>query len=968
MHTYRRFCLLILSLYASISGIANPIEVEFSKEKNADTFILSWAENPGRTYQAQYSTDAVNWIDVAPTHVNATGGYAALRAAPEARLFFRVLAYDTEAPVVEAIFPRAGSYGVPSDTPLVIDLEDMDALDLASLSATANGKSLDASSPGFAYDPQTQTLGWAPSDGTAWAGSDDVVMVSLKISDIHGHELEYTWSFETALELQLSRDYYIFGSDTALSDGQRQSWNATGGNPGEIIVNYTLDPGQLWTTDMFISSIPPRGQLTPFYGVITNVTHEASQSRYVIQYADAGLTDIITSGSFTYAPVGVQAAGFFQEKTAAITKWLKEKVDIQKNFNVSVGPKTLNFADGELKIGSASIGYKDMSAEASFAFEFNINIQDAELENAFCTYDFSTKIPITTYLKKTATGDGGMKVKPEIEIPWIKNMYVGQVGPVPVILDLDLLFGVSAQLSIGGEFTIFQTFTYTQEFSGDIRYSEATGWIRGLPQEKQKGLKKDPIEFEAKGVFQATVEPYIGLEFKLNKLIGTKFQLGLKQQFSFEGSTTWITNRNIGEAEGDIRFVYSGAGSLELSPVFLGFDDFVSLGFEFLKYQYELPARVGDVKDTTVPLGGSAEVFRPDGFYGTDDLMDALLSGRADHSEQSNVSTPSLEDVPLEIIWEKDDIPIPNKHSLNLQLEDVRDEDAGEYTLSIFQGNTLVFRNSGTVGVQSPGDYVQTPYGYSVARHEVTNADAVRVFNWAMRVSDRVGITYRTTYYTGTPETAFLSTDTFVYGTTETYPDGMGGVLMEAFSAEKILFKLRDIYFNQQTRKLEVLPGKEMLPWSCHSLDGALVYAHFLNLLEGYSSGFDLDAFTFTDIGGSYQIPTKAIQAQYSYADATTDLPNGDFIEGDSDNYYYFLDVAAWYDANSSLQKHNVGAKMPNSWGIFDALGNVAEIVRDDRSRAYGGSFADNAAGIEIQGTIIAPSKDTAGVRIIKRN
>ncbi len=50
---------------------------------------------------------------------------------------------------------------------------------------------------------------------------------------------------------------------------------------------------------------------------------------------------------------------------------------------------------------------------------------------------------------------------------------------------------------------------------------------------------------------------------------------------------------------------------------------------------------------------------------------------------------------------------------------------------------------------------------------------------------------------------------------------------------------------------------------------------------------------------------------------------------------YGLLDEIAWYDVNSGDQTHDVAQKRPNSWGLFDMLGNVWEWVDDRYDENY---------------------------------
>ena len=74
--------------------------------------------------------------------------------------------------------------------------------------------------------------------------------------------------------------------------------------------------------------------------------------------------------------------------------------------------------------------------------------------------------------------------------------------------------------------------------------------------------------------------------------------------------------------------------------------------------------------------------------------------------------------------------------------------------------------------------------------------------------------------------------------------------------------------------------------------------------------------------GQKYRLPTEA-EWEYAYRGGSQDEYSGD------------LDTTAWYEYNSGGRTHPVGTKRPNSFGLYDMLGNVWEWCSDRYGKKY---------------------------------
>jgi formylglycine-generating enzyme required for sulfatase activity len=139
----------------------------------------------------------------------------------------------------------------------------------------------------------------------------------------------------------------------------------------------------------------------------------------------------------------------------------------------------------------------------------------------------------------------------------------------------------------------------------------------------------------------------------------------------------------------------------------------------------------------------------------------------------------------------------------------------------------------------------------------------------------------------------------------------------------------QELYFDVMKEYPSTIKGNrhpvETVTWK-----DAVIFCNTLSIQTGLNPCYlfqkESEEITFDITADGFRLPTEG-EWEYACKAGTTGITYGE------------LDSIAWYKENSKNSTHTVGQKEPNSWGLYDMLGNVWEWCSDIYDETVYGSY-----------------------------
>jgi len=551
---------LLLVLAAPVAAESTPTifqKAEAANPANPDYRFL-WRTEPGVRYHLQTSENLSTWTDVPgyPKRAEGPVEFHDLAPVPGGKQFAKATLIDEQAPVLVESYPQDGAIGVPRFEDFEIQLRDASGINPASISLTIGAQSAMtlASTPGLTF--VDGVLRYDAVD-TAHGVAGAVISVVLSVADTVGNGRTFSWSL-TLQEQAVERvaDIYVFGSAAAQRDGQRLSARqramaesiigsvrlpASGGadyelssiTPTSVVISYTGEVCPVLGT--YIANHSPTRREEVFCRRVLSRADDTASKTLTLQTEDVTLPEIV-DGTVSVSSVSkiynVDEAGNIQpalELTAGLTF---PTIGLPVGGLVGTNFELKNQDDFTV----ARITATELKFQSTPSMQAGIRTSFGKLQEMNATikarHDFAAVFDVEALLASVKVTRPIYDLTPEPH----KFMYLGQLGPMPVFVDL--VFDCQLNFTTQASAALTAKFGFRRIFDQGVTLSYKNGGAVSLtPFSIPIKTETIPFKLDLTGSLESEFRLEPRLEFLVYGVAGVGASIEPWAKVSFVKST-----------------------------------------------------------------------------------------------------------------------------------------------------------------------------------------------------------------------------------------------------------------------------------------------------------------------------------------------------------------------------------------------------------------------------------------------
>lgn len=881
---FHPFLTLLVWPLLELAGSGAECHIEYDR---SGLVTLSWPSKAGETYVLESAPDlsSIGWQVVGSKRLQLAARTNLIvwqEPAADTARFYRILKLDTAAPQIARREPIAGSFAVPLEASIKTWLTDDSGIEPASLRfQIGTNAPIDLRNPRLIYT--NNVLTYTPLAGESLGRYGQSLTVTLAASDRVGNRGTNRWDYRLEMPAEVSDKVVVVDGGGTASSNQLTLVSQVGDT---LTYQYSGLSSGLTAGMHLVDGTPGKS----YARTILAVQEDRLRRTVIVRTEPASLARLIRAGSLSSLNFTRQSKGL----SASAAGGMNQDFDFSYLLPLARVLYDKTGLGGSVRVEVLQGSFIELDAGMGFEAVF----KDSLLQE-FQSY-VSGRMDLR--LEVQARADAAQHLEGTVPLlsPAVRKSYVAMIGSLPVVVETVLEFDLSYSIDLPGSGHFQAGLTASKGILMGQRYQQ-TQW---LDVSQYTPVEFQPLtpNWQAGGRFAAQLKVTPKLTLNIYGRSGLSAELDPHMEFSGQSQ---LTTRNF---DWDLDAGLDAAMSSQEWVM-----DDLSLRSNFNR-SYTLSAKA-------VVGTGSSQIKGPTIQY-------PPQNATRNRGEGITFTVNATGSMPVTYRWQRNGLDlvdggrISGSAARTLVLDKLELADAGDYRVVLSNAGGTAVSDAATLTITDSLALIQDRY-FEMGADEDYGTNTVPVHS-----------VYLDTFYMDKYEvTKGLWDQVYQWATNHGYEFANVGSGKAA------------------NHPVQSITWHDALKW-CNARSEmerrvAVYYVVTNDALAIYRNGLPdpLAGDPLVDWSASgYRLPTEAEWEKAAASWTGQPFPWGYYIDHDHANYWsYWVNGHPFYECDASLtegthptystgeEPHTspVGSFAPNLYGLYDVVGNVAEMCWD---------------------------------------